>query len=200
MHKKQKIYLILWGTLVGISFVMVFFMNLHDAFFYIGEVATILWFLLSAYLLFSILYQQKQIKKNFKTYEEDIDKMIEFCLSGIQKYWVYSWTCLCYLQLGICYLKKNEIENAKQALSIFTKSNYKASYYPNFIIAILEDNIELAHTYYKKIKASNFPFENQANIATKIMQMIETKVFDEELVQNSQYPCVKEFCLKYKND
>lgn len=203
MHKKNKLFLILWGSLVGLSFIMTFLNEIHDAFLYIGEAALILWFLLSLYAIILVTYQQKQIKKNSKAYEneKDLDKLIEFYQKGIQKYWIYSSTSICHLGLGVCYLVKDEIENAKHELSIFgVKSSYKASYYPNFILAILEDNMELANAYYKKIKASNFPFENQATMATKMMKMIETKVYDEELYQNTQYPCVKEYCLKYKNE
>ncbi|MDE6655799.1 MAG: hypothetical protein K2J85_02275 [Anaeroplasmataceae bacterium] len=177
---------------------MVFLQDLHDAFFYIGEGAFLLWILLSIYLIVLVTYQQRQIKKNFKAYEDDIDKLIEFCQRGIQKYWIFSSTSICHLQLGICYLIKNDIKKAKQELSIFgIKSAYKASYYPNFVIAIVEDNMELAEKYYKRIEASNFPFEQQSYLATKIMQMIETKVFDEE-IENSQYPCLKEYCHKFK--
>ena len=177
---------------------MIFLQDLHDAFFYIGEGAFILWILLSIYLIGLVTYQQKQIKKNFKVYEDDIDKLIEFCQKGLQKYWVFSSTSICHLQLGICYLIKNDLEKAKQELSLFgIKSTYKAAYYPNFIIAIVEDDMELAKKYYKRIMASNFPFEQQVHMATKIMQMIETKALDEE-IENSQYPCLKEYCQKFK--
>ena len=199
MHKKHKLYLILLAFLAVLSFIMFFLEDIHDAFFYIGGAALILWLILAFYMIGQTIYQDKQIEKNFKVYEKDLDQMIAFCKKGLQKYWIYSITSACHLQLATCYLMKNDIQHAKEELA-FSKSIHKASYYPNFIIAILEDNMELAKAYYKKIKAYNFPFEDQATMATKMMKMIKTKVFDEELYQNSQYPCVKEYCLKYKNE
>ena len=94
--------------------------------------------------------------------------------------------------------------NLKEAKEVITKHNLynnKNLYYILFQISLSENNLIKAKEYAEKIlKIKNEKLIPQKNSVQKIIKMIETGIFDEEIFKNTTYPFIKELCLKYQNN
>lgn len=205
MNIKNKFCLGIWIGIISIVFILGIVSNFLEEipkpFFLALCIGISFFFIYSIGIIILMFVEKGHIKKYFTMYKDDIDRLLEFSMRGKKRYWVYASVASCELQLGICYLLKNDLSSAEQSLLNFSeKSTFKYAYYPNFILAILKQDMKKANSYYKSLLSiKSQEFDLQKKCAQKILDMIETSTFDEELYLETNYPCIKDLCLKYKN-
>ena len=76
---------------------------------------------------------------------------------------------------------------------IVRKSLYTS--YIQFILAISKGETEKAKYHSNRILKNKKNIAVQKNMINRINKMLETRVFDEEIYENTKYPIVKRICL-----
>lgn len=92
------------------------------------------------------------------------------------------------------------LEDSYTLIKEYNLYNNKSLYYVLFQIALSHQNLEKAKVYSKKLlEIKKEKYLPQQQSVKSILKMIETGVCDENILNNTHYPFIKDLCLKYKN-
>lgn len=109
----------------------------------------------------------------------------------------------CFINLVITYMINDNVTEATKLLESYPKyKKFKHLTYVNFLLAVAEDNKENIKYYSNKLLNynKNKIYIQQKESVKKILTMIETGQFDEEIYNNTSYPLLKRICLKVKGE
>lgn len=166
-------------------------------------IAITLFLLLLAYsvVIMIMLAMQNKIanEQSKKSYDEQI-AFWDSLLDKNNKLYLINQDWNVYLHLAVLSLFKGDNDIASKYLNMNPKTkNSMYSYYPFYIIAVYQNDIEKAKVYYNKImKLKGTKFLSQINTTKNINNMIIEEVFSEEVYNTTNYPIVKEICNRYK--
>lgn len=145
--------------------------------------------------------QCKLIKNVIVPYikEKKYDELISYLNYQIDKRFIASIVMMCKINLVSAYLLKSDNNKAKELLlNIKWGLFIKHTYYYKMVIYLFEDNIALAKNEYNSLKCLKRPIKAQLEMANKIITMVDTKKYNEEIENNTTLPIVKEICNRYK--
>ena len=141
-------------------------------------------------------------KLAFYLKNKDYSDAINFLLEKKDNCYFISTKQTCITYLIIVYMNNDQVLDAITLL----KSNPKLKkanllLYINFILAVADGNHMWISFYANKILSlKNKTYDIQKNNVKKILKMINTNQFDEELYENTNIPLVKRICLKIKGE
>jgi len=159
-------------------------------------------------LLFMILFTRLLKKYLTKKYSilnkylinKEYDKIIELCLVNFNKTYSLIEYNTCYSYLVNAYLFKDEIDKVKELLKINTRYARGFNfYYIRMIIALDNKDYKEFTKYYNKLVLIKRPiYKDQIYLAKLIKTMIDTKVYNEEIIEKSSFALVHRIVSIYK--
>lgn len=159
-------------------------------------------------LLFMVLFTrllkkyltQKYSILNKYLMNKEYDKIIELCLTNFNKTYSLMEYNTCYSYLVNAYLFKDEIDKVKELLKINTRYTRGFNfYYIRMIIALDNKDYKEFTKYYNKLVLIKRPIYNdQIYLAKLIKTMIDTKVYNEEIIEKSSFALVHRIVSIYK--
>lgn len=159
-------------------------------------------------LLFMVLFTRLLKKYLIKKYSilnkylmnKEYDKIIELCLINFNKTYSLMEYNTCYSYLVNAYLFKDEIEKVKELLKINTRYARGFNfYYIRMIIALDNKDYKEFSKYYNKLVLIKRPiYKDQIYLAKLIKTMIDTKVYNEEIIEKSSFVLVHRIVSIYK--
>lgn len=218
MNKKNKIYLsfILIFGICAIIFVLLggivldgfvdengkqLFPTLSKVFGFIGIGMLVL---LAIYAIIQRAYinnQQKLIGKAMADYikESKYDELIDYLNIQINKRFIASIVIACKLNLAIAYMLKDDNNSAKDIIfntrwGAFTPNTY----YYKLVFYLSDNDIDSAKNEYHKLVNAKRKIKPQLQQAIKLLDMVETNIYNEKVENNTKLPIVKQICNRYK--
>lgn len=170
----------------------------NTSFLLVMKIYAIVWLCFTFVIAFGTIIQSRQFKVFVKN--KSITEQIAI-FEGLNKNkWKLAFVNIEWstsLSLGNLYLLTNRIDEARPLLDKGRKS--PLSYYPLFLIAIYDNKENEAKLLYQKmLKSRNKNLNIRKETAKRILTMLANQEFDEEIYQSTNYPILKEICLRYK--
>ena len=131
---------------------------------------------------------------------KDYDKLIEILKASSEESIVYM-NCLSSLaSLTMIYMLNNNVEEAKALINKYNfLKNHRGTCYINLILAIDDENLELAKEYNSRLQSyRSGRYLAQKEAANILIELVETGKYDEKIEELTQYQLVKDICKKYK--
>ena len=142
----------------------------------------------------------KVINNGFNSNEYQI--VIDFLTSKIDKNYFEYTNNICLVYLALFYMYNDEAQKAKELIinnSLLKKS--KELYYSRYIIALAENNKEEADFCFDKVMNLKYSqFNVQKETIVKIKAMIDSNIFDNDILENTKIPLLKKICKKISGE
>ena len=134
--------------------------------------------------------------------ENKFSDSIEYLLKTKDKVYFNLSYYTCLINLCVIYMFNDEAIKAKELLERNPKlKDYKDLYYTQFILAVAEEREDLIKYFAERINSIKSDVYNvHKESVTKILKMINTKTYDDELFKSTKYPLLMKICLKYLDE
>jgi len=134
--------------------------------------------------------------------EKKFTDSIEYLLKTKDKVYFNQSYYTCLINLCVIYMFNDEAIKAKELLERNPKlKDSKDLYYTQFILAVAEEKEDLIKYFAERINSIKSDVYNvQKESVKKILKMINTKTYDDEIFNNTKYPLLMKICLKYLDE
>ena len=218
MNKKNKIYLsfILAFGISAIIFVILggivldgfvdengkqLFPTLSKVFGFIGIGMLVILLIYAIVQRAYINNQQKLIGKAMTDYikENKYDELIAYLNMQINKRFIASIVIVCKLNLVVAYMLKEDNSAARELLFNTKWGAFSPhTYYYKLVFYLADNDIDSAKNEYHKLVNTKRKIKAQLQQANKLIDMVETNIYNEEVENNTKLPIVKQICNRYK--
>ena len=161
-------------------------------------------YLIALDLVIQIILQNVELRKLFRSvnkYNEskEYEALINYLKNKKDKTYFKISNDSCLVNLCIAYMLDDKAIKAKELIitNPYLKSR-KDLYYVLFLFAVFENNSYEINYYSEKInKLTDYYIKQKENVKN-ILEMINSKIYNDELYENTNFPILKRFCLKFK--
>lgn len=197
MKKIKKYHIVLFIFLILLLLIAVSGIYLNNASFSMIMVSLLL---IIEYLL--IYLENKKRNKIVKSFivNKEYDKALEVLKLKKDKCLFRGNNIAVVSDMIVINAVKGNLYESSLLIKEYNLYNNNSLYYVLFQIALSENNLAKAKVYSEKIlEIKKEKYLPQQQSVKAILKMIETGGYDENILNNTQYPFIKELCLKYQN-
>ncbi len=164
--------------------------------------------LFALFMVFMGLFTFRNIESNSisvkvgkRIVEKKYDEAIEILKEKTETCLIYSNALSSLITLVIIYMMNNNIDEVKELLKNKRLKNNNNITFINLILALEENNIDLAKEYNEKLqKQKSKRYDIQKEASDLIFKMIEKGNYNRAIEAKTEYPLVIEICKRYTTD